>query len=250
MRSWGDEGRRSAVSCCKTTACALARRGRHCMTRRPRRRDPADDPRDLSFHTERHRTAHNGRDYDKRKQVPGHGWAPRTLEPRLVAEPVGYFGSPPALGLVRSDGRGVQLRQGIQDPRPERGDCGSARRDDQLAGLVAGRLRSLRRALHPDGLAQRRHVPDRRWPRRGGRRPAAVRAAKQLARQRQPRQGAPAALADQAEIRSENFLGGPHGSGGQRRARVRWASRPSVSAAAAPTPGSPKSSTGVQRGRG
>ena len=43
--------------------------------------------------------------------------------------------------------------------------------DDDVAGLVAGRLRPLRAALHPDGVAQRRHVPHRRRPRR--RRPPA-----------------------------------------------------------------------------
>ena len=45
------------------------------------------------------------------------------------------------------------------------------RADDRLAGLVAGRLRPLRAALHPHGLAQRRHLPHRRRPRR--RRPPA-----------------------------------------------------------------------------
>ena len=30
---------------------------------------------------------------------------------------------------------------------------------DHLAGLVAGRLRPLRAADHPDGVAQRRHLP-------------------------------------------------------------------------------------------
>ncbi len=37
-----------------------------------------------------------------------------------------------------------------------------------------------------------------------------------LAGQRQPRQSAPAAVADQAEIRPQAFLGGPHGAGRQR----------------------------------
>ena len=36
------------------------------------------------------------------------------------------------------------------------------------AGLVAGRLRPLRAALHPDGVAQRGHVPHQRRPRRRG----------------------------------------------------------------------------------
>ncbi len=34
-----------------------------------------------------------------------------------------------------------------------------------LPGLVAGRLRALRRPLHPDELARRRHLPDLRRPR-------------------------------------------------------------------------------------
>ena len=41
-----------------------------------------------------------------------------------------------------------------------------------------------------------------------------------LAGQREPRQGAPAAVADQAEIRPENLLGRPDGPRRQRRARV------------------------------
>ena len=92
--------------------------------------------------------------------------------------------------------------------------------DDRLAGLVAGRLRPLRRLLHPHGLAQRRHLSHRRRPRRRGRRPAALRAAQQLARQRQSRQGAPPAVADQAEIRPQDFLGRPDDPRRQRRARI------------------------------
>ena len=40
----------------------------------------------------------------------------------------------------------------------------------------------------------------------------------QLAGQRESRQGAPSALADQAEIRQQDFLGRPHDSRGQLRA--------------------------------
>ena len=40
------------------------------------------------------------------------------------------------------------------------------RGDDDLAGLVARRLRPLRPAVHPDDLARRRHLPHRRRPRR------------------------------------------------------------------------------------
>ena len=43
------------------------------------------------------------------------------------------------------------------------------------------------RAVHSHGVAQRRHVPHRRRPRRRRSRPAAFRAAEQLARQREPR---------------------------------------------------------------
>jgi catalase-peroxidase len=42
------------------------------------------------------------------------------------------------------------------------------RADDRLAGLVAGRLGPLRPAVHPHGVAQRRHLPRHRRPRRRG----------------------------------------------------------------------------------
>ena len=121
---------------------------------------------------------------------------------------------------VRSDGRGVRLRQGIQEPRSQRRDQGPACPDDGFAGVVAGRLRPLWRAVHPHGVAQRRHLPHHRRPRRRRRRPAALRAAQQLAGQREPRQGAPAAVADQAEVRPENLLGRPDDPRRQRRARI------------------------------
>src|SRR5215510_2654185 len=153
--------------------------------------------------------------------MPGHACdGSGQVESRLVAEPAEPSGSPPALGPVRSDGRGVRLRQGVQEPRPAFRDQGPACLDDGLAGLVAGRLRPLWAVAYPDGLAQRGHLPHRRRPRRRRRRPAAFRAAEQLAGQREPRQGAPAALADQAEIRAEDLLGRPHDSRRQRRPRV------------------------------
>jgi hypothetical protein len=154
------------------------------------------------------------------------------------------------LRAVRSDGRGVRLRQGIQEPRPQCCDQGPSGPDDGFAGLVAGRLRPLRRTDHPYGVAQRGHVPHRRRPRRRWRRPAALRAAQQLAGQREPRQGAPAAVADQAEIRPQNLLGRPDDSRRQRGSRFDGVQDRSVSAAAAPMSGSPKSSTGVPRGPG
>ena len=82
-----------------------------------------------------------------------------------------------------------------------------------LPGLVARRLRPLRAALHPDGMAQRRHLPGGRRPRRRAYRHPALRAAQQLARQRQPRQGAHAALAGQEEVRPQDLLGRPHDPG-------------------------------------
>ena len=90
-----------------------------------------------------------------------------------------------------------------------RGQGRHRRGHDDLAGLVAGRLRPLRAAVHPHGLAQCRHVPDPRRPRRGGLGHAALRPAQQLARQRQPRQGPPPALAGQAEVRAQDLLGRP-----------------------------------------
>ena len=79
----------------------------------------------------------------------------------------------------------------------------------EFAGLVAGGFRTLRSAVHPHGLALGRHLPCRRraWRRRS--RPAALCPAQQLAGQCQPGQGAPPAVADQAEIRSAHFLGRP-----------------------------------------
>ncbi len=59
----------------------------------------------------------------------------------------------------------------------------------------------------PHGLAQRRHVPRGRRARRRWSRPAALRAAEQLAGQRQPRQGAAPAVAHQAEVRRRPFPG-------------------------------------------
>ena len=143
----------------------------------------------------------------------------RHVEPRLVAEPVEARPPAPAFLQVQSDGRGLQLRGGVQEPRPGGGEEGSRGADDRLAGLVAGGLRPLRPVVHSHGVAQRRHVPHRRRPRRRRPGPAALRAAQQLAGQRQPGQGAPAALADQAEVRPQDFLGRPDDPRRQRRAR-------------------------------
>ena len=70
--------------------------------------------------------------------------------------------------------------------------------------------------VHPDELARRRHLPHLRRPRRRRAGHAALRPAQQLARQRQPRQGPPAAVAGQEEVRQQDLLGRPAGVRGQR----------------------------------
>ncbi len=89
-----------------------------------------------------------------------------------------------------------------------------------VPGLVARRLRPLRPALHPHGVAQRGHLPHRRRPRGRGFGRAALRPAQQLARQRQPRQGAAPAVVGQAEVRPQDLLGRPDDLRRQLRARV------------------------------
>ena len=176
--------------------------------------------------------------------------APAQDEPGLVAESAGPAGSPPALAPVQSDGRGLRLRRGVQDPRPRRAEAGHLRGDDDVAGLVAGRLRPLRAALHPDDVARRRHVPHRRRPGRWRRRRAALRPPQQLARQREPRQGAPVALAGQAEVRPEDLLGRPARLRRQRRPGVDGVQDVRLRLRATRTSGSPTRSSGAPRTRG
>ena len=141
----------------------------------------------------------------------------------------------------------VQLRRGVREARPEGREEGPRRADDRFAGLVARGLRPLRAALHPHGVAQRRHLPHRRRPRRRGHRQPALRAAEQLAGQRQPRQGASPALADQAEVRQQDLLGRPHDPRWQLSRSSPWASRPSASPADARTSGNRRrTSTGAR----
>ena len=99
-------------------------------------------------------------------------------------------------------------------------------------------------------LARRRHVPHRRRPGRRRRRHTALRPAQQLARQRQPRQGAPVAVAGQAEVRPQDLLGRPARPRRQLSPMSRWASRRSASASGARTSGSPRRSSGAPRTRG
>ena len=92
--------------------------------------------------------------------------------------------------------------------------------DDEVAGLVARGLRPLRSSAHSNGVAQCGHLPHPRRPWRRGVGHAALCASRQLARQRKPRQGAPAALADQTEVRPEDLVGRPDGPYRQRRSGV------------------------------
>ena len=181
--------------------------------------------------------------------MPVHG-STRTRESRLVAERAGRFGPAPELGLVRSDGRGIRLRQGVQDSRPQRGDQGPACPDDGLAAVVAGRLRPLWRSVHPPGVARGGHLPHHRRPRRRRRRPAAVRAAEQLAGQRQPRQGAPAVVADQAEVRPQALVGRPDGAGRQRCAGLDGLQDVRLCRRTRRRVGAGRAATGVPRARG
>ena len=146
---------------------------------------------------------------------------PRTQEPRLVAGRAGHRDAPSELRRCP-----IRWARSSTTPRSSRRlDLNAVIKDlhcldDGLAGVVAGRLRPLRRTDDPPGVARRGHLPHHRRPRRRRRRPAALRAAELVAGQRQPRQGAPAAVADQAEVRQETLLGRPDGPRRQRRARV------------------------------
>ena len=138
-------------------------------------------------------------------------------------------------------------KAGVPGPRRRGAQARRHRGDDDLAGLVAGRPRPLRRAVHPDELARRRHLPHRGRPRRRRSGRPALRPAQQLARQRQPGQGPPAAVAGQAEVRPADLLGRPPGLRRQLSRWSRWASRPSASASGARTSGSPRRSSGDRR---
>ena len=174
------------------------------------------------------------------------------VEPRLVAEPAEPEDPAPEHRRCRTRwAPDFDYAEAFKKLDLERGEAGPVRADDRQPGLVAGGLRPLRPALHPHGLAQRRHLPHRRRPRRRRRRAAALRAAELLAGQRQPRQGAAPAVADQAEVRQRDHLGRPDGPGRQLRASNRWAARPSASPAGARTSGSPRrTSTGAPRTSG
>ena len=141
----------------------------------------------------------------------------RVAQPRLVAQSAQPEDPPEEPRRHQPAGQGLRLRGGGAEPRRGRRARRRRRGDARLAGLVARRLRSLRSAVHPDGLARRGHLPRQRRPRWRRRRHAALRPAEQLARQRQPGQGPPPAVAGQEEVRQEPVLGRPDRLCGQRR---------------------------------
>src|ERR1700733_5123696 len=77
----------------------------------------------------------------------------------MVAEPSARGLAASAFLEVQSDGAGFQLREAIQDSRPRGDEERSRGADDRLAALVAGRLRTLRTAVHSYGMAQVRTAP-------------------------------------------------------------------------------------------
>ena len=145
---------------------------------------------------------------------------PPAHQPGLVAQPARPLGAARPLVQGQPAGRGLQLRQGVRQARRRGPQAGHHRGAHHLAGLVAGRLRPLRRPDDPDELARRGHLPHPRRPRWRRRRRSAVRPAEQLARQRQPRQGPPAAVAGQAEVRPADLVGRPARARRQRRPGV------------------------------
>ena len=74
-----------------------------------------------------------------------------------------------------------------------------------------------------------------------------LRAAQLVARQRQPRQGPPPAVAGEAEVRPEDLVGRPASSSPATSRSRTWASRPSASPSVARTCGSRRRSSGVPR---
>ena len=84
----------------------------------------------------------------------------------------------------------------------------------------------------------------------GGQGAAALRPDQQLAGQREPGQGAPAAVAGQEEVRQQDLLGGPDHLRRQLSPWSRWGSRPSASPSAAKTSGSPRRSSSAKRTNG
>ena len=93
----------------------------------------------------------------------------------------------------------------------------------------------------------RRHVPHRRWPGRWRRGRSTLRPLEQLAGQREPRQGAPVAVAGQAEVRPKDLLGGSDHLCRQLCLRIDGVQDVRLRLRARGDPGSPTRSSGAPR---
>src|SRR5271166_1572643 len=97
----------------------------------------------------RHNFLKGGSNHVNRNEVPvptHRSWG--RDECGLVAESAEPEDAAPALSAVRPNGQAIQLRKRIQEPRSECRDQGPACLDDDVAGLVAGRLRPLWATVH------------------------------------------------------------------------------------------------------
>ena len=169
-------------------------------------------------------------------------------EPGLVAEPAGPVRSSTST-RPRSNpmGEDFDYAEEFKTPRRRGAEAGPRRGDDDVAGLVAGRLRPLRAALHPD---------DAGTPPAPTASPTAA-AAAATARSASPR--STAGPTTPTSTRRAGCSGRSSRSTARRSPGPtcwsspatspwsRWASRRSASASAARTSGSPRRSSGARR---
>jgi len=167
------------------------------------------------------------------------------VEPRLVAESAEAQHPAPALAPVRSMAA-LQLREEFRslDLAAVKKDLRALMTDSQTGGRDFGHYGP----CSSHGMAQRRHLPHRRRSRRRGPWQPTLRAPQQLA-DNVNLDRAPAAVADQAEVRPEDLLGRPHDLAATCAGVDGF--KPSGSGAGARTSGSPsRTSPGVPRTSG
>ena len=169
-----------------------------------------------------------------RRERGWHGLPPRRAEQRSAGDPTpdagranrDWWPEPARPQDPRGDtpsvdpmGADFDYAAAFQTARSRRPGAGRRRGADDLAGLVARRLRPLRPAHDPDGVARRRRRTAS----------ATAAAARRAGMQRfaplnswpdnaQPGQGAPAAVAGEEEVRPHALLGRPDDLRGQPRA--------------------------------